>query len=188
MDISKELRNLRKRFRQLQMNDGTSTQGDDQSKSTFGGGDVSVELIKIKEELEEAVRQLEMENSQLHDALEDMSENGMAEAKLRQKLVELHSRYEVTQNKLEDVHVENHALVKSLKQKEAEARKQATEIERLRRLLNNSESELVNAKTIAKTALVKVEELTMSNIEQMSLSRDGSADMHFPVGAALGRF
>lgn len=185
MDISKELRNLRKRFRQLQMSDLGSTQ-DDQSKSTFGG-DVQIELMKIKEELEETVRQLEEENSQLHDALEDVSQSGSSDAKLRQKLVELNSRYEVTQNKLEDAHVENHALIKALKQKEADEAKQAAEIQKLRRMLNHSEAELVNAKAIARTALVKVEELTMSSIEQMSLSRD-SADMNIPLRASADRY
>ncbi len=186
MDISKELRNLRKRFRQLQMSDATST-NDDQSKSTFGG-EVSVELIKIKEELEETVRQLELENSQLHDVLEEMSENGVAEGKLRQKLVEMNSRYEVTQNKLEDAHVENHALIKALKQKEAEERKQAAEIQQLRSMLDKTQSELKNAKSIAKTALMKVEELTMNNIEQMSMSGAGTADMHIPMKASLSRY
>lgn len=186
MEISKELRNLRKRFRQLQMSDATSTQ-DDQSKSTFGG-EVSVELIKIKEELEETVRQLELENSQLHDALDEISETGATEGKLRQKLVELNSRYEVTQNKLEDAHVENHALIKALKQKEAEERKHAAEIQQLRSMLEKSELELKNAKSIAKTALMKVEEMTMSSIEQMSLSGAGSTDMHIPVRATVSRY
>ena len=57
-DISKELRNLRKRFRQLQMGEG-----DDQSRSTHGGADVTVELIKVRDELEETVRHL-VEKSQ----------------------------------------------------------------------------------------------------------------------------
>lgn len=178
MEISKELRNLRKRFRQLQMGELP----DDQSKSTLGGGqDVSVELIKIKDELEETVRQLELENSQLQDALDDMSENGTAETRLRQKLVELNSRYEVTQAKLEDAHVESHALVQSLKQKEQEELQMVEELQHLRQSLASKESELQNAKAIARSALVKVEELTMTNIEQLSLSRDGSIEMNFPL-------
>ena len=75
LEISKELRNLRKRFRQLQMGEL-----DDQSRSTIGQQDVSIELIRVKEELEETVRQLEMENSQLHDALEDLGEDNPAVA------------------------------------------------------------------------------------------------------------
>ena len=171
-EISKELRNLRKRFRQLQMGET-----DDQSKSTIGGADVSVELIKIKDELEETVRQLELENSQLHDALEDLTEDGNKhnEAKMRQRLVELNSRYEVTQNRLEDAHVENHTLVKALKQKEMEEINRKKEMMQMDENLHKTESELNNAKRIAQSALVKVEELTMSNIEQLSISRDATS-------------
>jgi chromosome segregation ATPase len=186
MHISKELRTLRKRFRQLQMSELGSV-GDDQSKSTFAG-DVSMELVKIKEELEDTVRQLELENSQLQDALEDLSETGTVEAKWRQKLVELNSRYEVTQNKLEDAHVENHSLVKELKRKETRELQQQAEIERLRRRLDQSESELSNAKSIAKTALVKVEELTMNNIEELSRNGTSSVDIGFPLTTSTGRF
>jgi chromosome segregation ATPase len=185
MEISRELRNLRKRFRQLQMGEG-----DDFSRSTMGGThpDVSVELIKIKEELEETVRQLEMENSQLHDALEDLTEDGSKhnEAKLRQRLVELNSRYEVTQNKLEDAHVENHALLKALKQREMEEMQRKDELRQLREKLHRSETELTNAKSIAKSALVKVEELTMSNIEH--LSREGPMDINLDGHEQLSGF
>jgi len=172
-DISKELRNLRKRFRQLQMGEG-----DDQSRSTLGGLDVGVELIKVRDELEETVRQLELENSQLYDALDDMTEDGKQnniEAKLRQRLVELNSRYEVTQNKLEDAHVESHVLAKALKQKEMEEKQRQGDIFQLEDNLRKTETELINAKKIAQSALVKVEELTMSNIEQLSIGRDDSA-------------
>lgn len=158
MEISKELRNLRKRFRQLQMGEG-----DDQTLSTMGAQSVSIEVIKIKEELEETVRQLELENSQLHDALEDLSDTPNAEAKLRQQFVELNKRYEVTQNKLEDAHVENHALVKTLKQKELEERQRKNELDQYKEKLQKAEAELSNAKAIARTALVKVEEITMAN-------------------------
>lgn len=190
MEISKELRNLRKRFRQLQMGEG-----DDFSKSTMGGNpDISVELIKIKDELEETVRQLEMENSQLHDALEDLTEDGSSnkhnEAKIRQRLVELNSRYEVTQNKLEDAHVENHALVKALKQKEMEEMNRKNEMMQLQEKLQKTEKELHNAKMIAKSALVKVEELTMSNIEHLSRDSQSSVnmDVRFGGGDSLTSF
>ena len=173
-EISTELRNLRKRFRQLQMGEG-----DDHSRSTHtgGGADISIELIKVRDELEETVRQLELENSQLHDALDDMTEDGKQnnlEAKLRQNLVELTSRYEVTQNKLENAQVENTALVRALKQKEMNEKKRHEDILLLEQELRNTETELANAKRIAQSALVKVEELTMSNIEQLSISRDTS--------------
>jgi hypothetical protein len=186
MEISKELRNLRKRFRQLQMGDHS----DDQSRSTMGPQDVSIELIKVKEELEETVRQLELENSQLHDALEELSSEGGAvnngmkgsnkkssDAKLRQKIVEMNSRYEVTQNKLEDAHIENHALVKALKQKDLDDKRRNEELRVLREKYERSEAELHNAKSIARSALVKVEELTMANVEQLSLSQEGQLEM-----------
>ena len=78
---------------------------------------------KVKE-LEYAVTQLEQENSQLHDALDDMSHslNNASHVsastatqhnhnhKLKEELVELQSRYEVTQSRLQDAIVENHAL------------------------------------------------------------------------------
>jgi chromosome segregation ATPase len=187
MDISKELRNLRKRFRQLQMGDTNTFDNDAQSRSTTNG-DVSLELVKIKEELEETVRQLEMENSQLHDALEDLSgeegnsptnqNNTQQDAKWRQQVVELHSRYEVTQNRLEDAQVENHALVKAVKQKEVEERQRQQEYAQMKERLAKTENELHNAKAIARSALVKVEELTMANVEQLSLSRDGSLELN----------
>ena len=173
MEISRELRNLRRRFRQLQMSGNNSDIG---SQSSMGNGDISMGIIRMKEELEETVRQLELENSQLHDALEDMSETeqGMDQAKMRQRLVELNSRYEVTQNKLEDAHVDNHALSKALKQKELDQERQEQELQRLRHQLQKSEQELHNAKAIARSALVKVEELTMANIEQSSLDNGNS--------------
>merc|ERR1711935_816001 len=146
-------RNLRKRFRQLQMGEG-----DDHSRSTHtgGGADISIELIKVRDELEETVRQLELENSQLHDALDDMTEDGKQnnlEAKLRQNFVELTSRYEVTQNKLENAQVENTALVRALKQKEMNEKKRHEDIILLEQELRNTETELANAKRIAQSAL-----------------------------------
>ena len=78
---------------------------------------------KVKE-LEYAVTQLEQENSQLHDALDDMSHSlnnashvsgstatqNRNNHRLKEELVELQSRYEVTQSRLQDAIVENHAL------------------------------------------------------------------------------
>ena len=170
--ISAELRNLRKRFRELQM-------GDDHSRSTHtaGAADISVELIKVRDELEETVRQLALENSQLHDVLDDMTDDGRQpnmEAKLRQKIVELNSRYEVTQNKLENAQVENHAIVQALRQKEREDKERQKDMTLLHEELRRTETELINAKRIAQSALVKVEEMTMSSIEHLSNSRDTS--------------
>jgi len=176
MEISRELRSLRKRFRQLQMGDT-----DDFSKSTMGGQDPTIELIKIKEELEETIRQLENENSQLIDALEDLSEAEGSkvhnEARLRQNLVELNSRYEVTQNKLEDAHVENHALTKALKHKEMEEVKRNDELRQLKEKLAKTEAEKTKALAIAKASFLKVEELTMASIEVASREEDSTIDV-----------
>ena len=160
MEISKELRNLRKRFRQLQMGEI-----DDLSRSTIHG-EVSVELIKMKEELEETVRQLELENSQLHEALDDVTDDGQGQSKMRQRMVELSSRYEVTQNKLEDAHVENHSLIKQLKQKELEEKQRKEETKRLYERLLKTESELHDAKAI-------VDEFTLSNGRPSPVKRGG---------------
>lgn len=127
------------------------------------------------------VRQLEQENAKLQNALEEVSqnlsfngdENIRNQSRLQETLVELNSRYEVTQNKLERVVVENHALIDALKHKEDNERKTMGELRHLREELMRSNQELENAKFIATSALIKVEELTMANIEQMSLRREG---------------
>jgi hypothetical protein len=101
---------------------------------------------------------------------------------MRQRLVELNSRYEVTQNKLEDAHVENHALMKALKQKEMVEMKRKNEMMQLQEKLQKTEKELHNAKMIAKSALVKVEELTMENIEHLSKDGQSSTNMDVKLG------
>jgi chromosome segregation ATPase len=126
--------------------------------------------------LEKNVQQLEQENSQLHDALEDMSQSfnvshlsgisktsQKSESRLKEEVVEIKSRYEVTQSRLEDAYIENHTLVEALTQREQEEKEMAQEIQILR-------GELENAKFLATSALVKVEELTMANVEQRSLN------------------
>jgi len=156
MEVSKELRNLRKRFRQLQMGEI-----DDLSKSTVHG-EVSVELLKMKEELEETVRQLELENSQLHDALQDLSEMDGADdySKTRQRMVELESRQEITQNKLEDALVENHSLTKTLKQAELIEKQRVEEIRVLHERLQKMENELGDARAI-------VDEFAVSDVGRL---------------------
>ncbi|CAJ1946100.1 unnamed protein product [Cylindrotheca closterium] len=152
MEVSKELRSLRKRFRQLQMGEI-----EDLSKSE------SINLIDGEvrvEELEEAVRQLEEENSQLHDALEDNVMGGTEDSKTRQRMVELNSRYEVTQNKLEDALVENHSLTKTLKQRELQEKQRIEEIRVLRERLHKMENELGDAQAI-------VDEFAVSDIGKM---------------------
>ncbi|KAL3926528.1 MAG: hypothetical protein SGBAC_013441 [Bacillariaceae sp.] len=151
MEVSKELRSLRKRFRQLQM--GDMDEIDDFSKSTIHG-EVRVE------ELEEAVRQLEEENSQLHDALEDSQMGGADDSKTRQRMVELNSRYEVTQNKLEDALVENHSLTKTLKQRKLQEKQRLEEIRVLRERLHKMENELGDAQAI-------VDEFAVSDVGRL---------------------
>lgn len=131
--------------------------------------------------LEKTVQQLERENAQLHDALEDMShsinashissslspqqkkQSSKAEARLRAELVEIKSRYEVTQSRLEDSFVENHTLVEALQKREKEEKDMVKELEILRERLAASEAELDSAKYIATSALVKIEQLTTEN-------------------------
>jgi predicted nuclease with TOPRIM domain len=130
--------------------------------------------------LEDTVRQLEQENSQLHDALEDMSQSlnvshlsgksQKSESRLKEEIVEVKSRYDVTKSRLEDAYVENHTLVEALNKREQEESDMMQEIQILR-------GELANAKFVATSALVKVEELTMANVEQLSLNHGDGHDV-----------
>jgi chromosome segregation ATPase len=128
--------------------------------------------------LKETVRQLEKENSQMQDAMDTMSQNlnisnlssatngatvNKAELRLREEVVALRSRIEVTQKRLEDAYVENHTLVEALTKQDDIQKAMDKEISTLR-------GELGNAKFIATSALVKVEELTMANVERLSMS------------------
>jgi chromosome segregation ATPase len=174
-------------------------------KRRLGGDDVDVAIVDKSDskrtanvqqmrDLENAVKQLEDENSQLHDALEDMSRQSLnvshvssfsaltpsqikpldvrQESRLREELVELKSRYEVTQRRLESFVGENRSLVAELNKREAES-EQLRELKALREKLRINERELDNAKYIATSALVKVEELTMANVEKLSLNNSG---------------
>jgi predicted nuclease with TOPRIM domain len=78
------------------------------------------------------------------------------ESRLKEEIVEVKSRYEVTQSRLEDAYLENHTLVEALNKREREENDMAQEIQILR-------GELDNAKFVATSALVKVEELNMAN-------------------------
>jgi predicted nuclease with TOPRIM domain len=160
-EIAKELQDLK---RQL---------AGDGSRSTVGARSVDADAVR---DLEITVRQLEKENSQLHDALENMSQSLNAshlsggagvknDARLREELVELKSRYEVTQGRLEDAFVENHTLVEALQKREREEKELSNEVKTLREKLKITQVELENAKFIATSALVKVEELTMKHVE-----------------------
>ena len=133
-------------------------------------------------DLEVFVRQLEMENSQLYETIEDMSQsinvshlsgvsnNNNGDAKAKEALVEMKSRYEVTKGRLEDAYLENQTLLEGLKKRDKEEKAMVDELHVLREKLKKSEAELENAKFIATSALVKVEELTMANVEQLSLN------------------
>jgi chromosome segregation ATPase len=132
------------------------------------------------EKLKNAISHLEEENDKLHHALEEVSqnlsmtgeENNRTQSRLQESLVEVKSRYEVTQDKLEGALAENHALIDALKRKEHSEKELSEEVESLRERIRKSEQELENAKYIATSALMKVEEMTMENVEKMSVSRD----------------
>jgi len=130
-------------------------------------------------ELERTIVELERENAQLQDALEDMSLSlnashqasppkqqqppqsaSKSEARLREELVELKSRYEVTQGRLDDSFVENHTLVEALQKREQEENAMLEELKVLREQLDKSQAELDSAKYIATAALVKIEQMT----------------------------
>lgn len=177
-EAEQEKRKLEQELIFLKRAGNASTTTETLSRSVAGmPSDVNVETIR---ELENAVRHLERENSQLQDALEDMSQalnashlsgknvnmghlpNSKNEGRLREELVELKSRYEVTQGRLEDAFVENHTLVEALQTREKEEMDLVGEVKALREKLKSSEAELENAKFIATSALVKVEELSKS--------------------------
>ena len=138
-EMAKELMVLKRRGGGVSRSGGVNSDGDNQHVR----------------ELEFAVQQLEKENSQLHDALEDMSQSINAshlsgntnlsaknEAKLREDLVEMKSRYEVTQSRLEDAFVENHTLVEALQKREKEEKEMVEELHVLRQKLKQSQAEL----------------------------------------------
>lgn len=144
--MAKELMALKKR-----------NQGDSSTRNTSMPSEVDVDHLR---ELEYAVQQLEKENSQLHDALEDMSQSINAshlsgttnlsqknEAKLREELVEMKSRCEVTQSRLEDAFVENHTLVEALQKREKEEKQMVEELHLLRQRLKQSQSDLERSRS-----------------------------------------
>ena len=151
-----------------------------------GNGDRNAAAMK---HLEKTSQELETENAQLQDALEDMSQSinashisasyntlphpkqqiGKTEAKLREELVELKSRYEVTQARLEDSFVENHTLIEVLKKREKEERDMVQELTILQERLAASEAELDSAKYIATSALVKIDQLKNGDSSKKSL-------------------
>ena len=159
------------------------------------------------EDLQDTVRHLEQENSQLHDALDEMSRvnnirnmsAGFGETRslsllpsspnenvhtsldvnsnggegemgscANEEIEKLRSHCKVTDSRLEDAYVENHTLAEALKEKE-ESEKEALEgMRSLRERLRKTEMDLENAKYIATSALVKVENArTINHISSM---------------------
>jgi chromosome segregation ATPase len=154
--------------------------GDESSvRSREVPSELNVEKIS---HLESTIRELEQENSQLHDALEEMSQSlnvshlsGMSqknESRLKEEIVEVKSRYEVTQSRLEDAYSENHTLVEALNKRGRAENDMAQEIQILR-------GELENAKFVATSALVQVEELNMANALNNHDSGDIDRDLLF---------
>jgi chromosome segregation ATPase len=140
----------------------------DEEMSTLSRSTPNDVNVKKLHELQSAVQQLEKENSQLHDALEDMSQSlnvshlsgntGFSqknESRLREEIVELKSRYEVTQTRLQDAFIENHSLVEALQKRDEEERCMIDEIDVLTEKLKLSEAELRNSKAITSSAQTK---------------------------------
>jgi chromosome segregation ATPase len=170
-ELAMELQDLQNRLDEV-ANDGGNDHHDDSMddpamdgggggiKKSSGGsskmGSKDTVALHVKE-LEYAVRQLEKENAQLHDALEDMSHSinashvsgttnkhqaEAATARLRDEFKELKKSHDVTQSRLEDMFVENHTLVEALKKREKEEVELAEEVNILRRQLERAEAQL----------------------------------------------
>lgn len=90
--------------------------------------------------------------------------------KLQQELVEIKSRSQVTEQKLKTATIRNNELRDTLAEKEHSEQERIEELAILRKKLEKSEHELENAKYIATSALMKVEELTMANLSNDLLS------------------
>eukprot|EP00523_Entomoneis_sp_CCMP467_P009311 CAMPEP_0168723234 /NCGR_PEP_ID=MMETSP0724-20121128/3011_1 /TAXON_ID=265536 /ORGANISM="Amphiprora sp., Strain CCMP467" /LENGTH=664 /DNA_ID=CAMNT_0008769937 /DNA_START=93 /DNA_END=2088 /DNA_ORIENTATION=+ len=116
------------------------------TNTSAGSGDVD-----HVNDLEYAVTQLEKENSQLHDALEDMSQSLNAtshasvtsknEGRLKEEIVEVKSRYEVTASRLQDAFVQNNQLVEELKKRDDEEKRLVEELNVLRKRLDASNAD-----------------------------------------------
>jgi multidrug resistance efflux pump len=82
------------------------------------------------------------------------------------------SRYDVTKAKLDRATDSNVSLLKDCKRLERAETENAQEIDRLRKQLRKATHDLDKAKIIARNALVKVEELTMASLQQMSRAQN----------------
>mmetsp|Transcript_643 Transcript_643/g.768 ORF Transcript_643/g.768 Transcript_643/m.768 type:complete len:866 (-) Transcript_643:82-2679(-) len=96
------------------------------------------------------------------------------QSKLEEKLVEMKSRTRVTEEKLTSATSENEELSNYIREKEQLEQEMLEELLILRKKLQKSEQELDNAKYIATSALVKVEELTMAKMSDEIVGNKGN--------------
>ncbi|GAX18149.1 hypothetical protein FisN_25Hh132 [Fistulifera solaris] len=175
-ELAKEMRLMRQRFGDV---------GSLRSPGSSSASNAFQDSGKVRE-LQETVKFLELENSQLHNALEDMSQmngsqvSGVSGAhrgvnlasqqkrdqRLHEQLVEMKSRYDVTKDQLDNAMAENQALIETLKKRDRGEHALKEEIQQLRDQLRKTGYELENAKFIASSALVKVDELTKGSSVQ----------------------
>jgi len=191
-EAEQEKRELADELHELKLQNGTSSANASRSLPTNGRhpeDSNSGKNAAAMRHLEKTIQQLERENSQLQDALEDMSQSINAshishqqqspdqkekaskiESRLREELVELKSRYEVTQGRLEDSFVENHSLVEALQKREKEEGAMVKELKVLREQLERSKAELDSAKYIATASLVKIDQMKHGDSRQSGKS------------------
>lgn len=176
-EAENEKRELMEEIRELRLNSVGN-------ESEFQARKRGAKTVTTIRDLQETVKHLELENSHLHDALEDMSQSinvshmsgatgtsHKADGRLREEIVELKSRNEVTEARLTDALAENHSLIESLRRREKEEKSLIDEVGVLRERLKYSDAELENAKFIAASALVKFEEVGAGNLVQRGGSR-----------------
>ena len=108
-------------------------------------------------------------SEEIEQHAKDLENRLIAADTLKEDFVELNARYNDTQSKLESTMMQQHALVETLKQREEDEKGLLKGLSLLRDKLAKSEHELENAKYIATSALMKVEELTMDDVHQMSI-------------------
>jgi chromosome segregation ATPase len=89
----------------------------------------------------------------------------------QKEVLQWKTRHDELQQNLDSAKIENNALVDALKRRESKERELIKEISTLRKKLEKSNHELENAKFIATSALMKVEELTMADLSS-AISRE----------------
>ena len=228
-ELTIEVRTLRQKLSQMEIKvmDSVAASHDNihlRSKNHDGAGthvasSIDDQVKPAKEDLEDTVRHLEQENSQLHDALDEMSrvknmsagvdttrslsllpsspnENrhasvdgmsngheGEAGPCTNEEIEKLRSHCKVTDSRWEDAHAENNALSEALRERE-ESEKEALESMRLlRERLRKTEMDLENAKYIATSALVKVE--NTRNVDHISSMERAAFESEAHTGYSL---